>query len=92
MIKTFRHKGLEKFFCKGSKAGIQPAHAKRLNEQLSFLNTAAEPRDMNLPGYRLHPLTGALKGHHAIWVNGNWRITFAFEDKDVILTDYQDYH
>ena len=92
MIKSFRHKGLEKFFLKGSKASIQPAHAKRLQEQLSFLNAASEPRDMNLPGYRLHPLTGSLAGHYAIWVSVNWRLTFAFEEKNVVLTDHQDYH
>jgi toxin HigB-1 len=92
MIKSFRHKGLEKFFRTSSKAGIQPTHAKRLQEQLSFLNAATEPRDMNLPGYRFHLLSGSLAGHYAIWVSANWRLTFSFDGKDAILTDYQDYH
>ncbi len=92
MIKTFRHKGLEDFFRNGSKAGIQPTHAKRLRLQLGKLNTAKVPEDMGLPGWKFHPLTGDLKGHWAVSVNGNWRMTFTFENGDAILVDYQDYH
>ncbi len=92
MIKNFRHKGLETFFFKGSKAGIQPAHAKRLRLQLAFLNAAKGPEDMGLPGWKLHPLTGSLKDYWAVWVNGNWRMTFTFDNGDAILVDYQDYH
>lgn len=92
MIKTFRHKGLEDFFRRGSKAGIQPAHAKRLRAQLAMLNAVKGPADMGLPGWKLHPLTGGLKDHWAVWVNGNWRMTFTFDNGDAILVDYQDYH
>ena len=92
MIKSFQHKGLEGFFRQGSKAGIQPAHAKKLRLQLGMLDTAKKPADMGLPGWKLHPLTGKLDGHWTVWVSGNWRLTFAFDNGDAILVDYQDYH
>lgn len=92
MIKSFQHKGLERFFATGSKAGIQASHAKRLKLQLARLDAARMPEDMNLPGWRLHPLTGKLKSHWAVWVDKNWRMTFTFEGEDAVLVDYQDYH
>ena len=92
MIKTFAHKGIESFFRKGTKAGIQATHAARLARQLAQLNHAQASRDMNLPGWRLHPLSGMLGGHWAVTVSGNWRLTFRFDDGDAILVDYQDYH
>ena len=92
MIKSFLHKGIEVFFHTGSKAGIQPAHAKRLRLQLAKLEAAKGPRDMDLPGWRLHTLKGSLKGHWAVWVDQNWRMTFRFEHEDAVLVDYQDYH
>jgi proteic killer suppression protein len=92
MIRSFRHPGVERFFRTGSKAGIQPKHANRLRLQLGRLDAATGPDDMNLPGWRFHPLTGKLKGHWAVWVDENWRLTFAFEGADAVLVDYQDYH
>ena len=92
MIRSFRHKGIERFFRTGSKAGIQPSHAAKLNEQLTVLNIAMGPEQMNIPGWQCHPLTANLAGHWAVSVNGNWRITFTFEGEDAILVDYQDYH
>lgn len=92
MIKRFRHKGLRDFFETGSKAGIQAAHAKRLRLQLARLDAATSPQDMNLPGWDFHPLQGNLKSHFAVTVNGNWRMTFAFEGEDAVLVDYRDYH
>lgn len=59
---------------------------------LAMLDAAKEPKDMNQPGMRLHPLKGALKNHWSVWVNGNWRVTFRFVGTDVELVDYQDYH
>lgn len=91
-IKSFAHKGLERYFYTGSKAGIQAAHAAKLGRQLLALDSASQPRDMNVPGWHLHPLSGELAGHWSIRVNGNWRLTFRFEDGDAILVDYQDYH
>jgi proteic killer suppression protein len=92
VIKSFLHKGLESYFRCGSKAGIQPAHAKRLRLQLAALDGVIGPQGMNLPGWKLHPLTGRLAGHWAVTVNGNWRLTFRFDEQDAILVDYQDYH
>lgn len=92
VIKNFVHKGIERFFLSGSKAGIQPQHAKRLRLQLERLHRAATPQDMNLPNWRLHALKGNLSGHWAVWVDGNWRLTFSFDGEDAILVDYQDYH
>jgi toxin HigB-1 len=92
VIKTWRHKGVQAFFETGSKAGIQSAHAARLGAQLRRLNVARDPQDMNVPGWKLHPLKGELKGHWAVWVSGNWRMTFVFENGDAVLVNYQDYH
>jgi len=92
VIKTFNHKGLEAFFLRGSKAGIQAVHAKRLQVQLAMLNAAKGSADMGLPGWKLHPLSGSLKNHWAVSVSGNWRMTFTFDNGDAILVDYQDYH
>ena len=92
MIRGFRHKGLQRFFEKDSRAGIQGRHASRLRLMLSRLDDATEARDMDAPGWKLHALKGDLKGHWAVWVDGNTRLTFAFEGKDAIQVDYQDYH
>ncbi len=92
MIKSWKHKGLKKFFMTGSLAGIQAKHKVRLKIILQRLNAAIAPEDLNLPGMGLHPLKGKLKGHYAVTVSGNWRIIFAFEGQDVILVDYLDYH
>lgn len=70
----------------------QPAHASRLRRQLGRLNEAASPADMNVPGWKLHALSGNMAGHYSVWVNGNWRLTFTFEGIDAVLVDYQDYH
>lgn len=92
MIKSFEHKGLQAFFETGSKAGIQPHHAPKLARQLARLHASKASEDMNLPGWRLHPLQGELAGHFSVTVNGNWRLTFRFDGGDAVLVDYQDYH
>lgn len=92
MIKSFRHKGLRRFFETGSTAGITASHATRLRMQLAALDTARTIEDLHLPGYRLHPLKGDRKPQWSITVNGNWRLTFEFVDGDVHLLDYEDYH
>ena len=92
MIKSFSHKGLERFYKSGSKVGIQAAHAKRLRLQLAKLDTSFSPEDMALPGWKRHPLEGSLKGHWAVWVDRNWRLTFKIESGHAIVVDNQDYH
>lgn len=93
MIISFKHKGLERFYRTGNKSGIQASHAKRISNILATLETAVTINDMNLPGWRLHALQGNLKDHWSVHVNGNWRITFKFnEDGNAEVLDYQDYH
>jgi proteic killer suppression protein len=92
MIQSFRHKGLRQFYESGSKAGIQAKHAPRLRLILGRLEASREPRDMNLPGLRLHPMSGNMDGFWAVDVSGNWRIVFRFEGPDVHDVDYLDYH
>lgn len=92
MIKTWKHKGLKTFFFDGTHAGVRPDHAPRLRRQLARLDEAESAHDMNLPGWRCHALAGSLEGHHAVCVNGSWRLTFAFEGSHAVLVDYRDYH
>ncbi len=92
MIKSFRHKGLRGLFATGNTAGVQTTHVKRRRFQLSALDTATSIADMDIPGFRLHPLKGAMRGRWSISVNGNWRITFEFHDGNACILDYEDYH
>lgn len=92
MIQSFRHKGLRSFFELGNVAGIAPHHARRLRIQLAALDTAQVIADMDIPGFRLHPLKGHARGRWSIWVDGNWRLTFEFRDGHAYALDYEDYH
>jgi toxin HigB-1 len=92
MIVSFKHRGLELFFTKGSYKAIPAASAARLERILDRLDAAIEPRDMDIPGYRFHGLKGARKGCFAVLVSGNWRVTFRFEGDNVIEVDLEDYH
>jgi len=92
MIVSFKHKGLKKFFETGSISKIQPKHEGRVRVVLALLNAARVIGDMDFPGSGLHPLKGKLKDHWSIIVNGNWRITFKFENGDAYILDYIDYH
>ncbi len=92
MILSFRHKGLRKFFESGSAAGIQPGHARRLRMLLAALDTSCTIEDINIPGFRLHPLKGSERGRWSVWVNGNWRLTFEFKGGNAYVLGYEDYH
>ena len=92
MIKSFRHKGLRRFYETGNASGIQASHKKRLRLQLIALDTATCVNDLDISGFRLHPLKGEMKGLWSITVNGNWRITFEFKEGDVYVVNYEDYH
>ncbi|MBK6673356.1 MAG: type II toxin-antitoxin system RelE/ParE family toxin [Proteobacteria bacterium] len=92
MIQSFRHKGLRRFYETGSQAGIQPKHAQRLRMLLAALDSSRNVEDMDVPGFRLHPLKGQEKGRWSVWVNGNWRLTFEFRDGQAYVLDYEDYH
>ena len=92
MIKSFKHKGLEDYFFDGKTRGINSQHASRIGRILDRLDASAGPQDMDLPGFKLHPLKGKEKGTWSVRVSGNWRITFSFEGNDAIVVDYRDYH
>ena len=92
MIKSFKHKGLKTFFYDGDRSRINPNHAVKLARILDRLDASTSPQDMNLPGYRLHQLSGKEKGSWAVCVGGNWRVTFKFDGTDAIVVDYRDYH
>ena len=92
MIKKFSHRGLERFFTKGTKAGIQANHEKRLRLILARLHASTSPKDMDLPGLRLHELKGKRKGTWAVNVSENWRITFSFDGTGAVDINYEDYH
>lgn len=92
MIKSFTHKGLEKFYTTGNQAGIQAIHAKKLRLILAMLNDAQSLDDINAPALRLHPLQGKKAELWAVTVQANWRVSFRFENGDVYVVDYLDYH
>ena len=92
MIKSFKHKGLEKFFYNDDRSGINVQHASNLGRILDRLDASVSPQDMNLHGYRLHELKGEEKGIWSVWVSGNWRVTFRFDGENAIVVDYWDYH
>lgn len=92
MIKSFKHKGLQKFFETGSTAGINAQQANKIRLRLAALDAAETIEDMNRVGYNLHQLKGSKSGTWSITVTGNWRITFQFENGHAYITNYEDYH
>jgi len=92
MVKSFKHKGLDRFFRRGDYRGIPGPSAARIERILDRLDAALRPDDMNLPGYKFHPLKGDRTGTYAVTVTGNLRITFEFEADDAIHVDLEDYH
>ena len=92
MIRSFKHKGLERFFLKGSKSGNQAKHASKLRLILGRLNASVDEQDMNLPGLYLHSLKGDKGDIWSVRVSGNWRVTFRFVDGDAEIVNYEDYH
>lgn len=92
MIRSFRHKGLDRFFLKGIKSGIQANHAAKLRLILGRLHASQCSKDMNLPDLYLHQLGGDRRGIWSVRVSGNWRVTFRFKEGDAEILDYEDYH
>ena len=92
MIKSFIHKGLEKFYRTGSKAGTQAKHSVRLRLILAQLNQAKTIKDMDIQLLKLHELKGDRKGIWSVTVQENWRITFQFHEGDAEIVNYEDYH
>jgi proteic killer suppression protein len=92
VIRSFRHKGLERYFRKGERKGIDARHEPRIRRILDRLDASIRPEDMNLPGYKFHGLKGERKGAFAVWVSANWRITFGFDGGDAVNVNLEDYH
>ncbi len=92
MIKSFRHKGLARYFEQNDRRGIDAKQSSRIRRILDALDQAASPEQMNIPGWRLHPLTGNRKGLWSVSVSGNWRITFEFSGTDAVNVNLEDYH
>ena len=92
MIASFRHRGLKALYEGRTARRVAPAHVGRLRDILAALDMCRGPEGMNLPGFRLHRLTGRLERHWAVSVSGNWRVTFRFEDGAAVDVDYVDYH
>jgi proteic killer suppression protein len=92
VIGGFKHKGLRQLFEKGDHKGVQAEHVEKLENILAVLNRARKPEDMNLPGFKLHPLKGQSKGLWAVTVRANWRVIFRFDQGDAVDVDLTDYH
>ena len=92
MIGTFRHRGLKELYEQGRSAKVTQTHVARLLRILTALDSSSSPEGMDLPGFRLHPLRGRMKGFHAVSVSANWRVIFRFEDGRAVDVDYVDYH
>jgi proteic killer suppression protein len=92
MIRRFRHRGLRRLFEDGDRGGVDPQLVPKLRRMLGVLDKAKRPSDMNLPGYRLHQLGGNRRGEWAVWVTGNWRVVFWFDNEDAVGVNLEDYH
>ena len=92
MIASFKHRGLKALYDERAARRVAPEHVQKLRDVLAVLDRSRRPQDVDIPGFRLHPLKGELKGHYAVAVSGNWRVTFRFEEGDVVDMDYLDYH
>ena len=92
VVASFRHRGLKALYDGRTTRRVAPGHVEKLRDILAALDRSRVPADMNLSGFRLHELRGRLKGHYAVSVSGNWRVTFRFEDGSPVDVDYVDYH
>ena len=92
MIKSFKHKGLEKFFRNNERSGLNAQHCERIKRLLDATDEAAAPEELNIPGYGLHMLIGTKKDYWSLKVSGNWRITFKFEGGNALDINLEDYH
>lgn len=92
MIRSFKHRGLKRLYERGDRSGIRPDLLEMVEDILARLDEADIPQAMSLPGYRLHPLKGDLKGLWSVTVRANWRIIFRFEGNDAFDVELTDYH
>ena len=92
MIRSFRHKGLRRLYEEDDHRGVRAEHREKLRDILARLDAASTHRDMDLPGFRLHPLKGEWQGFWAVTVRANWRVLFRFVEGEAMDLDYVDYH
>jgi proteic killer suppression protein len=92
MIRSIRHKGMKRLYEDDDPRGVISEHAEKLRDILARLDAASRAADLDLPGFRLHPLKGELRGFWAVTVRANWRVIFRFDDHDALDVDYVDYH
>ncbi len=92
MIKSFRSRSLKRFWTKSDASGLRADWVRKIERQLTALEQASRPEDMDIVGFGFHPLKGDRKGDFAIIVSPNWRMTFAFEGQDAFDVDLEDYH
>ena len=92
MTLGFRHRGLRRLYEEDDRRGLNPEHVEKIRRVLARLDQATGPSDLDLPGYRLHPLKKNMAGTWSITIRANWRITFRFEGENVTDVDYLDYH
>ena len=92
MIRSFRHRGLRRLYERDDPSRLATEQLDRITLALADLDVADKPSDLDLPGYRLHPLRGDRRGLWSISISSNWRITFRFEDGDAYDVDLVDYH
>jgi toxin HigB-1 len=92
MIRSIRHKGLKRLHDEDDPRGVMAEHVTKLRDILARLDAAQSVDDMDLPGFRLHPLKGRYEGFHAVTVRSNWRVIFRFTDRTALDVDYLDYH
>jgi proteic killer suppression protein len=92
VIKRFQHRGLKKLYEDDDRRGINAEHVEKVRRIPAHLKSAARPEDMDIPGFRLHPLKWHLAGFWSVTVRANWRIILRFEDGDVTDVDLIDYH
>ena len=92
MIRSFRHKGLGEFWETGRTSKIDAKLEARIYRRLSALDGAGAPEDLNVPGFNFHMLRGHKPTRYTVHVNGPWCITFAFEGRDAVDVDLEQYH
>ena len=92
MIRSIRHRELRRLYEDNDPRGVMVEHAEKLRDILARLDAAGAVTDMDLPGFRLHPLRGNLRGYWAVTVRANWRVIFRFADGEASEVDYVDYH
>jgi toxin HigB-1 len=92
MIQSFRDRRLKRLFERGDRSKVPPDMADKIENVLAVLDSARTVDDVDLPGYRLHPLKGDLAGLWSVTINANWRIVFRFEDGMAFDVELIDYH